>query len=90
MITVNLRQQGGAAIMTVPSDVLKMLNIQVGATLELEVTGNAFTVHPVQKAHRKRYSLKELLHGVTPQKMKALHAKTKWFREGKPVGREII
>jgi antitoxin component of MazEF toxin-antitoxin module len=33
MITVNIRKQGGAAIMTIPADVLKMLNVEVGATI---------------------------------------------------------
>ena len=36
MITVNIRKQGGAAILTIPSDVLKMLDVEVGASLELE------------------------------------------------------
>ena len=30
MITVNIRKQGGATIMTIPADVLKILNAEVG------------------------------------------------------------
>ena len=41
MITVHVRKQGGAAIMTIPADVLKMLHINIGATLELDVTKKA-------------------------------------------------
>jgi antitoxin ChpS len=89
MITVNIRKQGGAAIMTIPADVLKMLNIEVGATLELEVVNGAFTARPAQKATRKRYTLTELLRGVTPEGMAALNAETAWAREGDPVGREL-
>ena len=37
MIKVNIRRQGGAAIMTIPSNVLKRLNVEVGASLELDV-----------------------------------------------------
>lgn len=48
MITVNIRKQGGAAIMTIPSDVLKVLNVEVGASLELEVTDGFFTARPVR------------------------------------------
>ena len=31
MIAVNIRKQGGAAIMTISSDVLKVLDLQVGS-----------------------------------------------------------
>lgn len=89
MITVQIRKQGGAAIMTIPSDVLRILNLGVGETLELDVTKEGFTAHPHRTA-RKRYSLSELLHGVTSQKIKALNKKTQWAREGKTVGREQV
>ena len=32
--------------MTIPADVLKMLNIDVGATLEIEVSNGAFIARP--------------------------------------------
>jgi len=86
MITVNVRQQGGAAIITIPSNVLKMLDIKVGSSLELSVTKEGFTAHP--KTH-KRYTLKELLKGATPKNLKALNEETKWAREGDSVGREL-
>lgn len=90
MITVNVRRQGGAAVITIPSDVLKMLNLEIGATLELAVSKDALTARPIPKSTRKRYSLSELLEGVTPEKMSALHKKTAWARKGKPMGREIV
>ncbi|MFO1434260.1 MAG: AbrB family transcriptional regulator [Candidatus Competibacteraceae bacterium] len=89
MITVNIRKQGGAAIMTIPADVLKMLNVEVGAILELEVANGMFTARPVHKATHKRYTLAELLRGITPEDMAALNADTAWAREGDPVGREL-
>jgi antitoxin ChpS len=89
MITVQIRKQGGAAIMTIPANVLKMLSIDIGATLELDITNQGFVASPIRNATRKRYSLAELLRGATPKKTKALHKKTQWAREGKPVGREL-
>lgn len=89
MITVNIRKQGGAAVITIPADVLKLLNVEVGATLELDVANGAFTARPVHTAIRKRYTLTELLRGVTPEAMAALNADTAWAREGDPVGREL-
>lgn len=86
MITVNIRKQGGAAIITIPSDLLKILDVAVGSTLELNVTNKGFTAHPTT---HKRYTLNELLRGATPKNLKALNEKTQWAREGKSVGREL-
>lgn len=85
MISVNVRKQGGASIMTIPSDVLKILDIEVGSTLELSITKEGFVAHPTT---HKRYTLNELLRGVTPKNLKALNEETRWAREGEPVGRE--
>lgn len=90
MITVNIRKQGGAAVMTIPSDVLKMLDISVGATLEIDVGHGAFTARPVSQPIRKHYSLADLLRGVTPELAEEITAETDWAREGDPVGREIL
>lgn len=90
MITVNIRKQGGAAIMTIPSDVLRMLNIEVGATLELDVEHGAFVARPVSPAARRRYSLRELLRGVTPELIEEINAETAWVRDGDAVGRELL
>ena len=87
MITVNVRKQGGAAVVTVPAEVLKLLNIEVGSKLELNVSGGVLTARPTAKS--RRYSLSELLHGVTRAKIARLNSATAWAREGKPVGREI-
>lgn len=92
MITVNIRKQGGAAIMTIPSDILKMLDVEVGASLELEVADGAFTARParrVRPAARKRYTLAELLRGATAKDLAALQLDTAWSREGESVGREL-
>jgi antitoxin ChpS len=80
MITVNIRKQGGAAVITIPSDVLKLLNIDIGATLALELTENGLVVRPVQPM-RKRYTLAELLEGIMPEDVKTLHQETQWFLE---------
>ncbi len=86
MITVNIRKQGGAAIMTIPADVLKMLDVGVGSTLKLSLTTEGLMVQPIV---RKRYKLNELLQGATPKNLKALNKQTEWAREGDPEGREL-
>jgi antitoxin ChpS len=88
MITVNIRRQGGAAIITIPAEVLKQLDLDIGTPLELQVADGVFTARPARPASRRRYTLAELLRGVTPAAMAALQADTAWAREGDPVGRE--
>ena len=88
MNTVNIRRQGGAAIITIPPYVLKKLNLEIGESLELEVTDEELTVRPAHKATRKRYSLTELMQGTSPKAIKSLNNETHWAREGKAVGPE--
>jgi len=90
MITTDIRKQGGAAVITIPAQILKMLNVRIGARLQLDVGKGSFTAKPAGRSTRKRYTLKELLRGVTPKKMAALNAATAWAREGDPVGREVV
>jgi antitoxin ChpS len=89
MAIVNIRRQGGAAIMTLPAEALKALGVDVGAKLEIEVVGGAITARPAAKSIRRRYSLRELLRGATPDAMCLLNDDTAWAREGDPVGREL-
>lgn len=87
--TVHIRRQGGAAIVTIPAHLLRSLHADVGTPLDLQVNNGVLTARPVLASTRKRYSLKELLQGTTPEAMSALQAETAWAREGAPVGREI-
>ena len=89
MTIVNIRRQGGAAIMTLPAETLKTLGVDVGARLEVEVAGGVLTARPVAKPARKRYSLRELLRGATPEAVRRVHDDTAWAREGDSVGREL-
>lgn len=88
MTTVNVRKQGGAAVVTIPANMLKMLHIHVGSTLELNVSEGVLTARPASV--KRRYSLEELLQGVTPKLMAKMNADTAWVRDGAPVGKEIL
>ena len=54
MPTVNIRKQGGAAIMTIPADVLKELAVGVGEALELEVADGVMVARPARRSARRR------------------------------------
>ncbi|QXI28999.1 AbrB/MazE/SpoVT family DNA-binding domain-containing protein [Pseudomonas vanderleydeniana] len=86
-VTSKIRRQGGAAVMTIPPTLLKLLHLDVGAQLELKVVDGELIAKPMIRPARKRYSLTELLQGA--EAIVELNAETAWAREGDPVGREI-
>ncbi len=85
-VTSKIRRQGGAAVVTIPPALLKLMDVEVGSQLSLSVTDGELIARPVKGA-RKRYSLGELLEGADA--MAELNARTEWAREGDSVGREL-
>jgi antitoxin ChpS len=85
-VTSKIRRQGGAAVMTIPPALLKLMNVEVGAEVSLSVADGELIARPARSA-RKRYSLGELLKGS--EAIADLNAETAWAREGDPVGREL-
>lgn len=86
-VTSKIRRQGGAAVITLPPTLLKLLHLEVGAQLELNVVDGELIARPVVQPARKRYSLAELLEGA--EEMAELNEQTASAREGGPVGREL-
>jgi antitoxin ChpS len=89
MLSMPLRKQGGAAVVTIPPSVLKSLDLKVGSELQMDVRDGALVMVPLVATKRKRYTLAQLLVGATPAAVKALNKDTAWFREGDAVGREL-
>lgn len=86
-VTSKIRRQGGAAVITLPPTLLKLLHLDVGAQLELNVVDGQLIARPVVESARKRYSLAELLEGS--EEMVELNKQTALAREGDAVGREL-
>ena len=85
-VVSKIRRQGGAAVMTIPPALLKLMHVEVGAQVSLSVAEGELIARPINP-QRKRYSLAELLQGADA--MGELNSETEWAREGNPVGREI-
>jgi antitoxin ChpS len=85
-IVSKIRRQGGAAVMTIPPVLLKLMQMDIGGQLSLSVDGGELIARPIS-ATKKRYSLAELLEGSDA--MAELNAQTAWAHEGEPVGREL-
>jgi antitoxin ChpS len=86
-VTSKIRKQGGAAVVTIPPALLKLMDLEVGAELRLSVEQGRLVAEPAESA-RKRYTLTELLRGAAG--MKRLTAEVAWAQEGAPVGHEIL
>ncbi|RON58595.1 AbrB/MazE/SpoVT family DNA-binding domain-containing protein [Pseudomonas frederiksbergensis] len=86
-VTSKIRRQGGAAVITLPPTLLKLLHLEVGSQLELNVVDGELIARPVVQITRKRYSLDELLQGS--EELAELNEQTAWARDGDPVGREL-
>jgi antitoxin ChpS len=89
MLSMPLRKQGGAAIVTIPPSVLKSLDLKIGVELQMAVRDGALVLVPAKPTKPKRYTLAQLLEGATPKTIKALNDETAWFRGGDAVGREL-
>jgi antitoxin ChpS len=89
MSTVAIRRQGGAAIVTIPAEIMRRLDLSVGGVLSLEVEGTGFVARPAKRSRLKRYTLAELLEGVTAEDMEAIHANVAEALDGPSVGREF-
>jgi antitoxin ChpS len=85
-IMSKIRKQGGAAVLTIPPALLKLMELDVGAQVTLSVERGKLVAEPAA-TQRRRFSLSELLKGSAG--MKRLTAEAAWAQEGEPVGREI-
>ncbi len=86
-VTTRIRRQGGAAVMTIPPALLKMLGLEIGEQLTLEVDNGALVASPVRK-EKKRFTLAELLEGA--DEVAALNAGAREWDEAPPVGKEAL
>ncbi len=86
VVTTKIRRQGGAAVMTIPPALLKMMDLEVGDQMSLAVSNGELVARPVA-VRKKRYSLSELLEGQ--EIMAGLNAQVAGAREGDAVGHEI-
>jgi antitoxin MazE len=71
---------GNSLAVRIPQGLAKEIAIQEGTEVDLSVIDGNLVIKP---AHRKRYSLEELVSGITP---KNRHDEVDW---GEPVGNEF-
>jgi antitoxin MazE len=70
---------GNSLALRIPKSLAADMNVRDGDAVEISVEGGALVVRP----RRKRYSIEELVEGITPDNR---HGEIDW---GKPVGKEV-
>jgi antitoxin ChpS len=86
MHTTHLRKVGGSVMLAVPPALLKLLNLQAGAKVDIDVEGERLVV----EMKKPRYSLAELLAQCDPNTQVAELSEDREWIEGEPVGRELV
>lgn len=81
---VKLAKWGNSLGVRIPGAVLADTKLMVGSTVEITAEGGELRLKPVKVPRRKRYTLDELLKGVTPENV---HPEMDY---GPDVGREIM
>ncbi|WP_340609633.1 antitoxin [Xenorhabdus bharatensis] len=90
MAITRLRQQGGAVVITIPSDVATVMGWSVGMTLDIQPSGDTINIKPTGRIARGRKSLSELLQGIDETEVRAFNEVTADDLNSPPVGNEVI
>ena len=85
MHTTNLRKVGGSVMLAVPPALLDILDLKVGAQVDIAVESGRLVV---ERPHRRRYSLEELIAQCNPRARRTRQERD-WL-DSKPVGGELI
>lgn len=86
-VTTKIRRQGGAAVITIPPALLKLLGAEVGAQLSLAVDNGTLVASPLAP-EKKRFTLAELLEGA--DEMAALNDEAKVWDTAPRTGHEAF
>ncbi|MDC9607255.1 AbrB/MazE/SpoVT family DNA-binding domain-containing protein [Xenorhabdus griffiniae] len=90
MAITRLRQQGGAVVVTIPSEVATVMGWSVGMTLDIKPSGDTISIKPVGRIARGRKSLSELLQGIDETEVQTFNEATADELNSHPVGHEVI
>ena len=78
----------GVAVVATLLEILKLLSLWIGSKPAGDID-SSLSPHRNSKIQRKRFSLAEILEGVTQENIKALEHETTWALQATPVGEEL-
>jgi antitoxin MazE len=82
-MTTKVQKWGNSLAMRLPKELAKNFNLKAGMSVIFIDKVYGFEVRAEVKKKKPKYTLKELLKGITPENV---HPETDW---GKPMGKEI-
>ncbi|MFU8789905.1 MAG: AbrB/MazE/SpoVT family DNA-binding domain-containing protein [Methylobacter sp.] len=86
MTTATLRTLGGSVVITVPKQMLRLMNLAVGNQVELTLENGKLIVAPKPKPH---YNLSELLAQCNEENM-ALSDEDQAWLSAQAIGKEVL
>lgn len=91
MSMTRLRQQGGAVIITIPSDVVARMNWPIGTEVDITAKDSGeLKIVPVRRVPRGRKTLSELVSEIDTEELAMLNDSVADFAGMKPAGKEIF
>ncbi len=91
MSMTRLRQQGGAVIITIPSDVVAIMNWPIGTEVDITAKDSGeLKIVPVRRVPHGRKTLSELLSEIDTEELAMLNESVADFAGMKPTGKEIF
>jgi len=82
-MTTTIQKWGNSLAMRLPKELTKSFNLKAGSEVVFVYKSNGFEVKTQIKTKVRKYTLEEMVAGITPQNR---HKEFDW---GKPMGKEI-
>ncbi|WP_456310071.1 AbrB/MazE/SpoVT family DNA-binding domain-containing protein [Serratia proteamaculans] len=90
MTVTKLRQQGGAVVLTIPSDIAAKAGWSVGILLDVTADGEAVSIKPSGRVARGRKTLAQLLEGIDEGEIRQFNEEINDGINDDPQGKEAI
>lgn len=90
MASTRLRQQGGAVVLTIPSDIAARAGWTVGIELDVTADGETVNIVPVGRVPRGRQTVAQLLAGIDQEEIQGYNEESADGLNDAPQGRELI
>lgn len=90
MASTRLRQQGGAVVLTIPSEIAARAGWTVGIELDVTAEGDAVNIVPVARTPRGRRTVAQLLAGIDQEEIESYNKASDDGLNDAPQGREHI
>lgn len=90
MSVTKLRQQGGAVVLTIPSDIAARAGWSVGTLLDVTAEGDAVSIRPSGRVARGRKTVEQLLAGIDEDEIRQINEAISEGTNDAPQGREFI